>query len=59
MAIVTTEPVVIRQGGSTYTVPAGQVVRLLNLPAITSFRAPAGHKIIPAGTLAVGETTTL
>jgi hypothetical protein len=54
-AVVLTKPRVIKHQQWTYTVPAGQVIGILSLPAITTFNPGADAKLIPAGNLKVGD----
>lgn len=54
-AIVLTKKRVVHQGGMEFHVPAGSVVGLRMLPEVTTFNPGPDAKLVPAGTLKIGD----
>jgi hypothetical protein len=59
MALVLVAARVVSKGADTFVVPAGQVIRIITLPAITSFVPPKDCKLISAGILKVGNMVSV
>lgn len=55
MAVVLTKVRVVRQGQMTYHATAGSVIDIRPLPERTTFNAGADTRLIPAGTLKIGD----
>lgn len=55
MAIVLTRKRVLHQGQMEFHVPVGSVIGLRMLPEITTFNPGSDAKLVPAGTLKVGD----
>jgi hypothetical protein len=58
-AVILTKPVAVRRNGLSLTAPVGQVVKLLTLPAITTYNAGPNTMLIPAGSYALGDIAPL
>lgn len=56
MAVVLIRPRVLHQGGVVLTVPVCQVLRELMLPTTTTYSGGRDTKLVPAGTMKVGDT---
>jgi hypothetical protein len=53
--VVLTKERVVRQSGAEYHIPAGTVIDIRTLPVVTTYNAGPDTKLMPAGTLKIGD----